>query len=217
MKYQLSELENVHLPYSLKAVSMQTVIDPHEAMLRLQQVKKGIITLPFLLNYIEEIDSLTINCKEVLNDAHILCRKFNQSIQKILYEKKYDKLIGAIHDFIKNYPICNVAQKAINMINKIIPYCYDQLLHYMMSLCERFILLTSDYHEIILIVIPYVQLAIKFCKQITSSLASGSPNIESTFRYAVSGKYNEDLNLVRTNRFKILENVTPIYLAEEAS
>ena len=110
-----------------------------------------------------------------------------------------------------------VAQKAINMMNKIIPYCFDQLLHYMMSLCEHFILLTSDYHEIILIVSPDVQLAIKLSKQITSSLVNGSRNIESTFRYIVSGKYNEDLNLLRTNHFKKLESVTPIYLAEEAS
>ena len=42
LKYQLSEVENesLHLPYFLKTVSTQTVINPHEAILRLQQVKK---------------------------------------------------------------------------------------------------------------------------------------------------------------------------------
>ena len=85
-----------------------------------------------------------------------------KAYKKIFYKKKYDKLIGAMHEFIKNYPLSNIAQKAINMMNKIIPYiyCYDQLLHYMMSLCECFILLTSDYYDIILIVISDVQLAI---------------------------------------------------------
>ena len=47
-------------------------------------------------------------------------------------DRNYDKLIQTVEEFIKNYPLCNVAQEAVIMVKKIIPYCDGELLHYMM-------------------------------------------------------------------------------------
>ena len=218
LKYQLNEIENVSLPYYIKAINMQTVIDPHEVLLRLQQVEKGLVTLPYyFLMLVEEINSLTTDCKQILNDAHKMCRKFNQNIQRNLYDKNYDKLIETVKEFITNYSLCNVAQKAIAMVNKIKPYCDDNLLHYMMVLRERFQLMTTDYHEITMIIIPYIELNIKLHKQITSSLLNGSPDIKLTYDYIVSGDYNKEIHLVRDNRFIKLRKIAPNYVHEQSN
>ena len=65
-----------------------------------------------------------------------------------LYDKNYDKLIQTVEEFIKNYPLCNVAQEAVTMVKKITPYFDGKLLHYMMMRCEYLQIKTHDYHEI---------------------------------------------------------------------
>ena len=75
----------------------------------------------------EEIDSIITDCKQALSNTYKLCRKLNQSIQRNICEKNYDKLTQAIKEFIKNYPMCNIAQKAATTVKKIIPYCDSKL------------------------------------------------------------------------------------------
>ena len=72
-------------------------------------------------------------------------RKLHQSVQRNVFDKNYDKLIQTVEKFIKNYPLCNVAQKAVTMVKKIIPYCDGELLHYMMIECEHLQIRTHDY------------------------------------------------------------------------
>ena len=50
LKYMLCVVENVELPYYLKAINMYTVTDPHEIMLRLQQIQ-GILIILISVNY----------------------------------------------------------------------------------------------------------------------------------------------------------------------
>ena len=82
LKYILSTLENVELPRYLKTINMRTVDDPHNVILILQRIKDAIMTSPYTINLMsllgEEINSLTTNCKQMLKDAHKLCRKLNQ-------------------------------------------------------------------------------------------------------------------------------------------
>ena len=85
LKYKLSEIENVVLPYFLKTINMYTVNDPHCVILSLQQIKDALITSPYTINLLsllgEDINSLMTNCKETLKYVHKLCRKLNQSVQ----------------------------------------------------------------------------------------------------------------------------------------
>ena len=55
--------------------------------------------------------------------------------------------------------------------------------------------------------IPYVELSIKFHKQITSSLLNGSPDIKETYDYFVYGKVDKDNELVNINYFKKLQEI----------
>ena len=174
LKYRLSETENVVLPLFLKTINMFTVTDPHCVILTLQWIKDALMTSPYTINLLsllgEEINSLITNTKQLLKDAHKLCRKLNQSVQRNLYDKNYDKLIQTVEEFIKNYPLCNIAQKAVTMVKKIIPYCDGKLLHYMMIYCECLQIKTHDYHDITTLTLPHIKLNIKLHKQITSSL-----------------------------------------------
>ena len=221
LKYKLSIIENMELPEYLKTINMYTVFNPHEVILILQQIKDVLITSPYTINLLsllgEEINSLITNSKQILKDAHKLCRKLNQSVQRNLYDKNYDKLIQTVKEFIKNYPFCNVAQKAVTVVKKIIPYCDGKLLYYMMMMCEYLQTRTHDYHRITTLVLPYIMLYIKLHKQITSSLLNGSPDIELTYHYIRSGKFDEEHELVMTNRLIKLQEVAPNYVQQQAS
>ena len=221
LKYKLSEIENGLLPHYLKIINMHTVNDPHAVILRLQLIKDALMTSPYSMNLLsllgEDINSLIVGCKQTLKNAHKLCRKLNQSVQRNLYENNYDKLIQTVEEFIKNYPLCNVAQKSVTMVKKIIPYCDGKLLHFMMMRCEEFQMMTSDYHNFTTSLLPHIKLHIKLHKQITSSLLNGSPDIELTYHYISSGKYSEELELVVTNRLIKLQEVAPMYVQQKAS
>ena len=221
LKYKLSVIENNMLPYSLKRINMYTVNDPHCVIVLLQQIKDALMTSPYTINLLsllgEDINSLITDCKVTLKDAHKLCRKLNQSVQRNLYENNYDKLIQTVEEFIKNYPLCDVAQKAVTMVKKIIPHCDGELLHYMMMKCESLQMKTPDYHDITTLLLPRIKLCIKLQKQITSSLLNGSPDIELTYHYFMSGKYNEEEELVRTNYLIKLQEVAPNIVQQAAS
>ena len=218
LKYRLSEIENVQLPYCLKTINTYTVSDPHGVILRLQRIKDALMTSPYTINLLsllgEEINSLITNSKQILKDAHKLCRKLNQSVQRNLYDKNYDKLIQTVEEFIKNYPFCNVAQKAVTMVKKIIPYCDGKLLQ---MRCEYLQRRTHDYHDITTLLLPAMKLYIKEHKQITSSLLNGSPDIELTYHFIMSGKYDEERESVRTNRLIKLQEVAPNYVQQKSS
>ena len=221
LKYRLSQIENVVLPHYLKRINMHVVTDPHDVILTLQEIKDALMTSPYTINLLsllgEDINSLMTNCKGTLKDAHKLCRKLNQSVQRSLYENNYDKLIQTVEEFIKNYPLCDVAQKAVTMVKKIKPYCDGELLHYVMGRCEDLQVMTPDYHSISALLLPLIKLCIKLHKQITSSLLNGSPDTELTYHYIMSGKYDEEEELVMTNRLIKLQEVAPNIVQQRAS
>ena len=219
LKYTLSRIENVELPYFLTAINLCIVIDPHYVMLILHKIKNALMTSPYTIYLLsllgDEINPLTVDCKHILKYAHKLCRKLNQSVQRNLYEKNYDKLIQIVEEFNTNHPLNNVAQKAVTMVKNIIPYCDGELLPYMITKCEWLQIKTHDYHDITTYVIPKIKLYIKLHKQISSSFHTGSPDIELTFHYFVSGKYNEELELVETNHLIKLQEVAPNFVLRQ--
>ena len=221
LKYKLNEIENVWLLNYLKTINMFTVTDPHGLMLVLQGIKDALMTSPYTINLLsllgEEINSLVKNIKQILKDVHKLCRKLNQSVQRNLYDKKYDKVIQTVEEFIKNYPLCKVAQEAVTMVKKIIPYCDDELQHYMMIQCEDLQMNTHDYHYITTSLLPHIKLLIKLHKRITSSLLNGSPDIELTYHYMRSHKYNEEIELVNSNELIKLQEIAPNFVQQRAS
>ena len=223
LKYKLSEIENDMLPCYLKTIHMFTVTDPHLVIVILQQIKDALMTLPYTINLLsllgEDINSLTIDCNVILKNAHKLSRELNQSVLRNIYENNYDKIIQTVEEFIKNYHLCNVAQKAVTMVKNIIPYCDGKLLHYnnMMMKCESLQSNTHDYHSINGVLLPQIKLCIKLHKQISSSLLNGSPDIELIYHYIRSGKYDEEKGLVITNYLKKLQEAAPMNIHQIAS
>ena len=221
LKYKLSEIETGLLPYTLKLINTGTVTDPHVIILTLQEIDDDLMRSSYYSNLLsllgEDINSLIIDCKQLLKDVHKWCRKLNQSVERNLYERNYDKLIQTVEEFIKNYPLCNVAQKAVTMVKKIIPYCDGELLHYMMMMCEYLQMRTLDYHVITTLILPRIQLNIKIHKQITSSLQNGSPDVELTYHYIMSGKYDEEEELVWTNHLIKRQEVAPYWVQQQVS
>ena len=213
LKYMLNKIENELLPPYLTSITMHTVTDPHTIILTLQQINgvlmKSSQTINLLSLFGKEIKSIMIDCQHLLKDAHKLCRKLNQSVERSVDERNYDTLIPTVEEFMKNYPLCNVAQKAATMVKNIISYCNGKLLRYMMSRSESLQMITPDYHEITTLALPYIKLHIKLHKQITSSLLNGSSDIELTYQYITSGKFIEEYDLIKTNYLIKLQQVAP--------
>ena len=57
-------------------------------------------------------DQIKDECKQMIKNVNKLSRKLNQSVQRNLCEQKYDELIQTVEEFIKNYPLCMLAQKS---------------------------------------------------------------------------------------------------------
>ena len=210
LKYKLNDIRYKMLPYCLKTINMTTVNDPHDIILTLQQIKDALMLTPYSTNLLslidEEINSLIGNCKQILKNTHRLCREFNQSAQKNLFEQKYDELIQTVEKFMKKFPLCSVAQNAVTMLNKIIPYCDGTLLEIVTWQYEYLQLKTCDYHSITTITLPHIKLCMKQDKQISSSLQNGSPDTELTYDYFKSGKFDKEYDLVHINHtIKCLE------------
>ena len=215
LKYKLNEIDNDTIPFYLKAINMRTVSEPHIAILMLQELKGGLInsSCTISLSLGEEIDSLIDECKQVLRNVHKLCWKINQSAQRILYGKNYDKLVQAVEDFVKSYPLCNVAQKAVILLkNKIIPYCDGELLHGMILGCEHLEMMTTDYHHITTFTLPYIRLCVKQHKQISGSLLNESPDVGLTYHYFKSGKSDEDFRSLDNEYLLKIQEIAPNYV-----
>ena len=221
LKYKLSQLENIILPSCIRVVNTQTITDPHYMTLFLQHIQKLLTALPFTLNLIglsfEELNSLIAECKRTSRSTYMLCRKLNQSVQRILYERNYDKLIPAIQEFMRIYPLFNVAQKAVTIVKKIIPYCEGELLDFINELSERLHLLTPDYHQISTVSIPLGKVYVEQLKLITSALMNGSPDIELTYNYFTSDEGSEDITLILANCLIKRQEVAPNIVNKDAS
>ena len=219
LKHKLNNIENNMLPYTLKGINTWTVTDPHFVILILRKIKEFLMRSPYTTNLLsvfgEEISTLENINKEMLKDVHKLCRILNQRVQRNLGEKNYDRLIQTVEEFIKNYPLCSVAQKAVTMVKKIIPYLDGELLHLVIWSCECLQMMTCDYHNFTTIVLPCIKLYIKEYKQITSSLLNGSPDIELTYHYYMSGKYDEEVELLKAIRLIKLHEVAPIFVKKQ--
>ena len=221
LKYILSEIKSIRLPICIRLVNIHTVTDLYFLTTLLQSIQRELISLPCTLNIItiliEELDLLIAECKKASRNAHMLHRRLNQSVQRILYEGKYNKLIPAIQEFLWTNPLCSVAQKAIVNLKKLIPYCNAPLQHILNDFCGFLHLMTPDYHHINTATIPIIELHIKNLEQITGALMNGSPAIELTYRYFISDEYWEDEELLKANRLIKLQEVIPNFVHHKAS
>ena len=221
LKYKLSAIENVALPYNLKSINMLTATDPHSVTFLLQRIKEVITNSPHTMNLlsslVDQINSLQGECKQIMKNVNKLCRKLNQSVQRNLCEQKYDELIQTVEEFIKNYPLCIVAQKAVTMVKRIMPYCHGELLNFITMNCEILQIKTPDYHSFTTLLLPTVKLYIKQHDKITTSLQNGSPDIELTYHYFCSGKYSEEVELVENNYFIKLLEIAPNLVQKHTS
>ena len=220
LKYKLSVIENVWLPFHLKSINMFTAIDTHGTIKTLQSIKEAVMSSPYTINILslldDQINSLQGECKQIMKNVNKLCRKLNQSVQRNLCEQKYDELIQTVEEFIKNYPLCVLAQKAVTMVKRIIPYCDGKLLHFITMKYEVLQTLTSDYHLINTFMLPSIKLFIKQHNKITSSLHNGSLDIKLTYHYFRSGKCREEEELVMNNHLIKLQEVAPNYVQQKA-
>ena len=216
LKFKQNEIENLLFPFYLKKVNLYTTADPHDAILLLQEMQDALKTSPsvtiFFPSLNDEINSLIGECHKVLKDAHRLCRKLNQNVQQCLTQKNYQGLIQTIEAFNSSYPIAKVAEEAVTMMKKIILYCDHRLLNVIVRESEVFQMMTRDYHEIALAIIPLITLRTKELQKIHNSLQAGSPNVEATQQYFLSGQSDEEFQLLRTNYLIKVQEIAPIYV-----
>ena len=219
LNYWLSIIEDTALPFIFKSINMFTVTDSYAIILILQQIIVSLMNFPhttdLLLLIGTEIDLLISECKQTLRDVHKLSRKLNQSVQRNTFAKKFDKLTQSVEEFIMNYPVCNIAKKAVNMVQKIIKYCNSNLFSFMNMKCEELQMMKTGYHRIVLVILPRVKLYVKVRNKIASALHSGSSDIESAHQYLVTGQHYREFELVKTKYFTKIQEVAPNYVYQQ--
>ena len=214
LKYKLHEIKNGMLPQSLKSFSAYLVTEPHTIISALEMMKYVLMTSShtksLLLLVSEDTDLLITKCKQIIRNAYNLCRKFNQTVQRTLHEENYDKLVQTVEEFIENYPMYSVTEKAITMVKKATQYCKGnyKLLCYMKSVYEEFQVATCDYHDIATFTLPHIKFYVDVIKQINSSLQKGLPYIEKIYDdYFTSGKFEKELKILTTKNLTLLQEV----------
>jgi len=161
---------------------MLTTFDPHCIKILLQLLQTVLtsflnITIPLpSLNFSEQAGSLINDCDKVLKDTHKLTRPLNQKVQRCLTQKDYLGLIQAVEMYMSEYPISEVAQKAIAMMKNIISYFDDEeILAVITKIYEELHTMTTDYHHSTLLTLPHIKLHIKQLQEINTSLLAGLP------------------------------------------
>ena len=99
----------------------------------------------FIAAYYDEIKSHISDCHQILKCAHKLSRKLNQQVQRCLSQRNYHSLIQTIEKYSNTYPMGRVAEQAVTMVKKIIPYCDGKPLDSIMESCELLQVQTHDY------------------------------------------------------------------------
>jgi len=216
LKYTACKIENISLPSWIRCINMLTILDPHRTIFDLQQIQDNVMISPNITTFFptlnDEIKSLISDCNKILKDAQRLSRKLNQTVQRSLTQRNYRNLIQAVETFFNNHRITVVAHQIVTMIKKIVPYCDGELLDFFITKCEGLQMLTVDYHYITLFLLPIVELQTKELQSIYTSLQTGSPDIETTHNYFLSGQTDEKQGLIVRNYLMKLQEVAPNFI-----
>ena len=217
LKYKIYKMKYCILPHHLKQVNMLIINDPHHIISYLQELKDAFMSLPSnstFTAFLNKLETLINDCHKILRDAHILSQQLNQNLEKCLRQKHYDSLIQLLEQHIKSYPAFKVAQEAVNVVNKVLPYCDGELLLLIKKNCERLYRMTLDYHSITLLLLPYIKLHIQQHLQDITSLQRGSPDIEIVCHYYKSKKSDREEAIVLIDYLIKLSEIDPnwVYL-----
>ena len=214
LNYKLSELEKDQLPFHLKIINVLTITSPHEIIMALKNIRQTLLldtTCPknVLLSLDKEFNALVFDCKQMLNDSHKVCRKFNQRVERNLFEKNYNKLILTVEEFVNYSPVYGVAKNAVALLKKITPYFHGELLQAVEIVCEQLQLITFDYHPSNSLHLPFIKLYIKLHERITNSFLAGPAAIKQTDQYMMSMKFLEEEELVEMNHVIRMQEIAP--------
>ena len=212
LKYRSSMLENTEIPFLLKSINMYTITDPHCMAHIMENIQKVLMSSSNILHSLsllcEETKSLIDDCQKILKSAHKLSRKLNQNVQRCFHQNKHEQLVTVVEEYVKSYPMSKVAQKADVVVKKLIPYCDEETLQYVLKQSEEIQITKPEYHLMNTWILPRMRLFIKLHKQISNSLSIGIPKLETTCHYIRSGEFNKELKLVNTNLHIKLQQIT---------
>ena len=200
--YRLSDIENNVLPLYLRMINMHTISDPHFAILILQRIKY-FLKLFNRSNFLLYIEQLIADYRKILYHSYKLSRTLNQKFQKYLIEKNFDALIQTVRDYLKTYPSSITAENSVEMITS------HARQDYVKTQCEMLHIMTRRYHVISTKLIPRIELQIKLHKRISTSLLTGSSNIEQTCTYIKSGEFYKEIELVNADSLAKIKEVIP--------
>jgi len=218
LQYRLCLIEHHLLPVYLKQINSRLLKDSYKIIWSLKPFQ-GAPSSQFIAFYpssVEQINTLINKCQKIINNAHIMSRTLHQKLQSYLAQKQYSNLIQTVECYINEYPVGLVAQQAVSIVKKIMPYFDGEVLERIASYCDSLQMITPDYHYITNNTIPTIKLCIKELQQINSSLDSGSPSINVTYQYYLFGKHDEAIDLIETNYLIKLQESVPTYVATQA-
>ena len=215
LRYKLNEMENIVLPDILQTISGHIIYDPYCAMETLKEIKNTLTSCFSSYNILssscDNIDSLKSECKSILNDAHKLCRRLKQKVERSLHNKSYDILVQSLLEFMNEYPLCHLVQKAMSTVKTIMPHCDSKLSQFIEMRCECLQMMLPDYHRVTTLEIPHISFSLKNISKLAIHLSVGH-RVLKKHQYILSDKYLEEMDMAKTNWLIKLQEVAPCYV-----
>ena len=191
LEYTKAVKEFAYLPTYIRFVNMLAVYDPNFIIFMLYPIWKTGTTLPQIA--VVKIKSLIDECCYIIQGLHRSSRKLNQAVQKYLTQMNYPELIKTVKDYTNNYPIPEIANKAVACLKDIQPNCEGTLLNLVTIASGKLLTKTSNNHQLGSCLLPYIKLHANDLMEIDRSLCTGSPDVEITYHNLKSGKSHREL------------------------
>jgi len=151
-----------------------------------------------LTSFYEKIELFITECRKELKNAYKFSKKLQRNAQLCLTDRNYDKLIQTLEKHNLEFPVGSIAQEAATWIKGIMPYCDRNVLHKVVNGCKHLFELTYHYHHITLINLPIIKLQIQQLQNNSFALEAGSYHIEKVYNQYLSGEFDEQVKLVKT-------------------
>ena len=212
LKYKMSEIQNLSLPFYLKWINMWTTLDPHIMIVILQRIQNALRASQMVANiqtFFDKISRLSKKCRKALEVAYKISRKLNRTLQRCLVNNDFKQLIQTIQTYVRNYPAGCVAQQVASFVDSLNRKANIELPIDTSTLLEYLYLFTPKYHHIGLLVVPRIKLYLKQLQRIQASLLSGPQKIELAYTYFMSNECDEDSDSVQMNYFFAIQEVAP--------
>ena len=212
LKYAHFETKNCEMQHCLEQIHMCTIIEPHNIISVLEQVKNLLkILINSTLSNEREFDQLVTECHKITQNSTKWSRKLITKVQQYITQKNYHDLLTFLEDYLQEFPVSSVVTKAISLVQQYLSH-YNHLSNDkpLIQLCKSLQVNMPCNHMITCLIIPYLKIAIDKMERISNALQKGYPYTENVHCTILRNHFHKRKRSVCNEYVKKLLEIAPI-------